>query len=78
VLTPAQIRAARALIGWKQVDLAKAAGISEITLKNIERGVVDPRVSTIDAIQKAFDAAGVIFLQPGDIRPGGAGLRFKG
>lgn len=77
MITGAQIRAARGLIGWKQSDLAKASGISEISIKNIERGVTDPRSSTLAAIQAAFDAAGVVFLDPGDVRDGGPGVRLK-
>jgi transcriptional regulator with XRE-family HTH domain len=59
--TASQIRAARALIGAKQSDLAKAAGISLATLNNIERGVGDPRTSTLDAIVGALDGAGIEF-----------------
>lgn len=76
MITPAQIRAARALIGWKQSELAGAAGISEISIKNIERGAVDARASTIAAIQSAFRVAGVAFLEPGDTRDGGHGVRL--
>jgi predicted transcriptional regulator len=65
------------LIGWKQSDLAKAAGVSEIAVKRLELGRSDPRVSTIDSIQRAFDAAGVVFLDPRDTRDGGPGLRLK-
>jgi transcriptional regulator with XRE-family HTH domain len=77
VITAAQIRAARALIGWKQTDLAAAAGVSEIAIKNIERGSSDPRASTLAAIQGAFDRAGVVFLDVGDVRNGGPGIRLK-
>ena len=77
MITAGQIRAARALIGWKQTDLAKASGVSEISIKNIERGATDPRSSTLGALQQAFEKAGVIFLEPGDIRDGGAGVRLK-
>jgi transcriptional regulator with XRE-family HTH domain len=77
VITIAQIRAARALIGWKQAELARASGISEVAIKNIERGATDPRMSTLAAIERAFDEAGVMFLEPGDIRTGGAGVRLK-
>jgi predicted transcriptional regulator len=76
MITAGQIRAARALIGWKQTDLARAAGVSEIAIKKIERGAVDPRASTLEALQRAFEKAGVVFLEPGDIRDGGAGLRL--
>jgi DNA-binding XRE family transcriptional regulator len=77
LITPAQIRAGRALIGWKQVDLAKASGVSEITIKKIERGKSDPRNSTIAAIRSAFDSAGIFFLGSGDCTPGGPGVRLK-
>jgi transcriptional regulator with XRE-family HTH domain len=76
MITAGQIRAARALIGWKQTDLAKASAVSEISIKNIERGVTDPRYKTLEAIQKAFEKAGVVFLEPGDMRDGGAGVRL--
>ena len=58
MITIAQIRAARALIGWKQAELARASGISEVAIKNMERGATDPRVSTLAAIERAFDEAG--------------------
>jgi predicted transcriptional regulator len=73
-----QIRAGRALVGWKQRELAAAAGVSEISIKNAERGVVDSRGSTLNAIQQAFDRAGVVFLDTGDTRTGGPGVRLKG
>jgi transcriptional regulator with XRE-family HTH domain len=77
MITGAQIRAARALIGWKQSELAEQSGVSEISIKNIERGATDPRASTLQAVQAAFDRAGVVFLEPGDMRSGGLGLRLK-
>lgn len=77
MITGGQIRAARALLDWKQSDLASASGVSEISIKNIERGVTDPRASTLSAIQIAFDIAGVVFLDPGDARDGGSGVRLK-
>ena len=72
-----QIRAARALLGWKQRELAAAATLSEVSIKNAERGVVDSRGSTLNAIQRAFDRAGVVFLDTGDTRNGGPGVRLK-
>lgn len=77
MISPAQIRAARALLGWTQVDLAAASGVSEISIKNIERGVTDPRASTLGAIEAAVAKAGVVFLAAGDARDGGAGVRFR-
>jgi transcriptional regulator with XRE-family HTH domain len=77
MITRAQIRAARALIGWTQTDLAQASGISQVAIKNLERGATDPRASTLTGIQNALDRAGVMFLEPGDTRDGGAGVRLK-
>jgi transcriptional regulator with XRE-family HTH domain len=77
MITAGQIRAARALIGWTQASLAKASGVSEISIKNIERGATDPRSRTLAALQQAFDKAGVVFLEPGDVRDGGQGVRLK-
>ncbi len=61
MITPSQIRAARAMINVKQRELAKSAGISLATLNNIERGVGDPRTSTLEAIERALTAAGIGF-----------------
>jgi len=77
MVPPAQIRAARALVGWTQADLAKASGVSEVAIKNLERQATDPRVSTINCIQEAFDAAGIIVLDAGDIPDSGPGVRLK-
>lgn len=74
MITPAQIRAARALLNWKQTELAKAADVSEMSIKNIERGATDPRVSTIQAIRTALENAGVLFI---DQNGAGAGVRLR-
>lgn len=77
MINAAQIRAARALLGWKQTDLAKASKLSEMSIKNIERGATDPRASTLQAIQTALENAGVVFLDPGQTRDGGPGVRLR-
>ncbi|MPY75209.1 MAG: helix-turn-helix domain-containing protein [Alphaproteobacteria bacterium] len=61
MVSPSQIRAARSLIGIKQSDLARGAGISLATLNNIERGIGDPRASTLEAIERALTGAGIEF-----------------
>lgn len=69
-----QLRAARALLGWSQNDLAVASGVSAPTIKRIEPG--EGPVSTGDdiilKIQTAFDFAGVEFLAGDD----GIGVRL--
>lgn len=78
MMTPAQIRAARALLGWKQTDLASAAGVAEISVKNIERGATDARGSTLGKIQSAFEAAGLEIIPGGSASlDGGPGVRVK-
>jgi len=62
--SPAQIKAARALLGWRQADLAEHSGVSTISVKNIEGGK-RPRPSTMNALQAAFNEAGVEFLEKG-------------
>ncbi len=75
MITAQQIRAARAMVGLTQKQLADAAGISEMSVKNIERGTTpDPRVSTIMALRKALETAGVEFIAENG---GGAGVRLR-
>lgn len=57
-----QIRAARALIGWSQGDLAEHAGLSQTGIARIENGTNQPNSSTIAKITGAFDKADVEFI----------------
>lgn len=75
IVTLEQIRAARAMLGLKQQELAQKAGISTGTLNNIERGAqTDPKMSTIKAIQKALEAEGIEFTES---ETGALGIRRK-
>jgi transcriptional regulator with XRE-family HTH domain len=58
-----QIRAARALLGWSQGQLARRAGVGPATLQRIEQsdGIVKGNFSTIIKIQKALEQAGIRF-----------------
>lgn len=78
MIDAAQMRAARAMLGWRMEDLSAKAGVSLASIKNIERGVTDPRASTLRSIQAALESAGIVFLDAGDMRPGGKGVRLKG
>lgn len=73
MIIPTQIRAARALVAWTQADLARSAGLSEVSIKNIESGATDPRVTTLLAIKAALVGAGVVFIPENG---GGAGVRL--
>jgi transcriptional regulator with XRE-family HTH domain len=61
MITPQQIRGARAMLGLTQAELAKRAGISTTGLNNIESGTGDPKASTLTAIKSALEAAGIEF-----------------
>ena len=70
MISPSQIRGARAMLGLKQADLAEMAGISKTGLINIESGASDPKSSTLKAIQHALETAGVIFVAENGEGPG--------
>jgi transcriptional regulator with XRE-family HTH domain len=76
MLEPAQIRAARALLGWRQEDLSKAAGVGTATIQRIEKSTrpIGGYVSTIVRIQSAFEEAGILFIDEDDTA--GIGLRL--
>ena len=57
-----QIRAARALLGWSQQDLADRAALSLNAVVRLETGKADTRLSTLTAIQKALVNSGIEFL----------------
>jgi transcriptional regulator with XRE-family HTH domain len=74
-LTSAQVRAARALLKWSQQDLAAKASLFIGTIKDFERGVSNPRMSTLLALEKVFRKSGVEFIEPEGGK--GPGLRFS-
>ncbi len=54
-MTPVHCRAARALLGWSQNDLASRAGVSRSTIADFERGSRKPISGTmIDAMKRTF------------------------
>lgn len=75
LISPAQIRAARALVAMSQIALGEAAGLSSMTIKRAERssGAAVSR-DTIAAIREALEKAGVQFIAENG---GGAGVRLR-
>lgn len=68
-----QCRMARAAVGWGVRDLARESGVSVDTVTRLEKGeTLMPR--TIEAIQRALEAAGVEFIAENG---GGAGVRLR-
>jgi transcriptional regulator with XRE-family HTH domain len=71
----AQIRAARALLGLSQPDLARAAGVSVATLKRAEgSGTPAASQAALEKIAEALNDLGVEFIPENG---GGAGVRLK-
>jgi transcriptional regulator with XRE-family HTH domain len=73
-LTPAQCRAARALISWSQDQLAEASGVAKATIANFELGKRTPYVTTLASLQEALLTSGVEFIPENG---GGAGVRLR-
>jgi transcriptional regulator with XRE-family HTH domain len=76
MLTPAQLRAARALIGWTRDDLAKKAGVASVTVKGFEYLGADSKISTLQKMRRALEAAGVQFIED-EGEAGGPGVRLR-
>jgi transcriptional regulator with XRE-family HTH domain len=74
--TTRQIKAARALLGWSQADLAAASGVSEPTIARLESvdGDIGGRERTAERLRQAIEAAGVVFI---DNNGGGPGVRLR-
>jgi transcriptional regulator with XRE-family HTH domain len=74
MITAGQCKAARGLLGWSQQQLAKAAGVGIVTVHQLENGSSNPRKATFEVIRRAFEAAGIEFI---DENGGGFGVRLR-
>ena len=80
MLTPAQLRAARALLGIDQRTLAERAGVSLPTIQRMEasEGTVRGVVDSLTKVVEALDRAGAELIGDGAVsREGGRGVRLK-
>ena len=80
MMTSAQLRAARALLGIDQRRLAELSGVSLPTIQRMEasEGTVRGVVSSLTKVVEALDEAGVELI--GDDQPSsgrGRGVRLK-
>lgn len=62
MITTAQIRGARGILNWSQGDLSDRTDISATSIGSIENGLTQPRASTLEVIQTAFERAGIEFI----------------
>ena len=76
MIETAQLKAARALVGMDQRTLAEQSGVSLPTIQRMEKlGVARSSAGNVDSVMKALEAAGVVFIEPGDGL--GAGVRLQ-
>ena len=76
MITGAQIRAARAALGWSATVLSAKADVAMKTIARFEQadGIPPSRSSTLVDVQKALEAAGIEFIGSPDDGPG---IRFR-
>jgi len=80
MITAAQMRAARALLGLDQKTLAEMAGVSVPTIQRMEasQGNVRGVIESLTRVVEALDAAGVELIAEGTPSTGrGRGVRLK-
>ena len=76
MITPAQIRAARAMIGLSLEELAAAVKLPPSNIEALEKdGSADPKA--LSALRAELEARGVLFLASGSKEAGGPGIRLK-
>jgi transcriptional regulator with XRE-family HTH domain len=75
MLSPAQLRAARAIVGWSREELADESGMSPQAIREFELGSSDPKMGTVQKWKRALEAAGVAFLD--ETESDGPGVRLK-
>ena len=74
MITAPQCRAARGLLNWTQAELASAASVGVVTVRQFEGQAAEPRPATLTVIRQALEAAGVEFIPENG---GGAGVRMR-
>ncbi len=68
MITIRQVKAARALLGWSQINLAEKSGVSVPTIERLEGrdGVLGGRPETVQKIVAALVSVGIEFLNDGE------------
>jgi transcriptional regulator with XRE-family HTH domain len=80
MISAGQLRAARALLGIDQRDLADMSDLSAPTIQRMEasEGVIRGNVDSLMKLVAALDAAGIELIGEGAVSPGGGrGVRLK-
>jgi len=67
LITGRQLRAARVLLGWEQLELSKRARVAIGTIRRMESfsGEIGSRTSTLSQVMATLEKAGILFLNDG-------------
>jgi len=68
MISASQCRSARTLLRWSVSKLAGAASVSESAIDDFELERRQPNGITAEAIQRAFEDVGVVFLRRDDVQ----------
>ena len=68
MITATQCRCARTLLRWSVSKLSSAASVSQRDIDNFELERWQPNANTTDAIRRAFEGVGVVFLPHDDVQ----------
>lgn len=84
ILSAAQARAGRALLGLPYESIAEDAEISVSSLRSIEAGRASPLRSTMVRLRRSLEERGVVFIAQAAVPPNddeafsGPGVRLRG
>jgi hypothetical protein len=75
-ISSAQMRAARAMLRWSALDLARLSKVGVATIRRVEviEGEIPVTAANEAAIRQAFESAGIEFI---DEDGKGEGVRFR-
>ncbi len=68
MITPRQIRMARAVLNWTMSDLSKWTGLHLNTMARVEKDGAVARESTLNLLKAVFQKNGIVFLNEDGVR----------
>jgi transcriptional regulator with XRE-family HTH domain len=74
MITPRQIRAARAMLDWDASVLVERTGLNRNTITNAENAHSQTRVSTLETLAQAFESEGIEFTADEGVKLRPAGI----
>ena len=74
MITAAQCRAARGPSGVESRPISRNSPVGIVTVHQFEADASQPRRATVDVVRRAFEAAGVEFIEENG---GGPGVRLR-